>query len=366
MNKFRFVGKVGLNALDSNRPYKREGTTSNGDKYVSFSCSSIPEKNNRAYCEVFGSVSDTIETIDVNGDKISVPWDERGDETWLKKVAYYRQRIIKINGEKHVFISDYDFAKFLCSNASLLKDRTFIITGQISPNVYKGEITQRFVIQGMYEVEDENEKLMLEADFDYVWTAASINSDDWPEHKTVHINGYIGEYINKELKNRYVPLPVIFDASKLNLNDESHLKILNLKLRQLGLEYINGTIKNKIKKDSVCKLPIKCYLINGAEEIEFDEKQLTENQRAMIACGIMSLEDFKPKGSIYGERKTTYKLFSFDLRDDYADGHVVLKDISVEDLTDMVYIPEKESLTDNKSGYMKASESGVDLDDLFG
>ena len=367
MDKFRFVGKVGLNALDSKMPYKREGITGNGDRYVSFSCISIPDKNNRAYCEVFGSIVDKIKTVDVNGDELIIPWEQRNDETWFKKVAFYRQRIIKFNDEKHSFITDYDFAKFLANNASLIKDKNFIIMGQIKPNEYKGKITQRFVITSMYEVETE-ENPNLEVDFDYTWTADSIDTGDWGEKKVVNINGYINQYINKDLKNKYVSRPVIFDASKLDFNDEKHLEALNMKLRQIGLEYVNGTVKSKIKKGAVCKLPIRCRLVNGAEEVEFDEKQLSENQKAMIACGLMSIDDFKPKGSIYGEKKTTYKLFGFDLRDDYADGYVTVKDVTADDFGDMIFMPEDKAEAPKESkatAAEKSSENGVDLDDLF-
>lgn len=367
MNRFRFVGKLGLNPADSKMPYKREGVTSNGDKYVSFSCLSKPEKNNTAFCEVYGTVTDKINTIDVNGNKITIPWDQRSDDSWLKTVAFFKQRVIKFNGEKHTFITDYDFGKYLCNNASLIKDKNFIIMGQISANEYKGDISQKFSITSMYEVEND-EKPGFEVDFDYTWRASSIDIEDWGENKTININGYINQYINSTIKNKYILRPVIFDASKLDFTDDSHVEALNMKLKQIGLEYTNGTIKSKIKKDAVCKLPIRCRMINGAEQIEFDESQLSENQKKMIACGLMSLEDFKPKGTIYGERKTTYKLFGFDLRDDYADGYVIIKDIAADEFDELIYTPTKTSDKKESKATTESkptSDNGVDLDDLF-
>jgi hypothetical protein len=82
----------------------------------------------------------------------------------------------------------------------------------------------------------------------------------------------------------------------------------------------------------------------------------------------MTLDDFRPKGTIYGERVTTYKLFSFNLRDDYADGFIVLKDITPDDFKDMIYSPDAEPAAPKKETAKPAdvsSDNGVDLDDLF-
>lgn len=362
MNRFRFVGKIELNALDSKVPFKREGKTGDGNNYASFNCIVVPTKNNRAYCEVFGSVKNKIDTYDVDGNQISIPWDERNDEKWLKTVAFFRQYSIKLGDDKHSFISDYDFVKFLISNASLIKDKKFIVVGSMNPNLYKEKISQRFQIQNMIEVDDE-ETAQLETTLDYVWTAASIDDGDWTEQKVININGYINQSINKDNKNKFVMLPVVFDASKIDFSNEKHIAALNMKLKQIGLEFANGSIKNKIKKDAVCKLPFKCRLINGAEEKPFDESQLTENQKAMISCGLMSIDDFKPKGVIYGERKTTYKLFSYDLRDDYSDGYVTLKDYTPDNLAEAVF--DAKAVKTEAPTKVVSNENGVDLDDLF-
>lgn len=369
MNRFRFVGKVDLNALDSKVPFKREGKTKNGDDYASFNCIVVPSKNNRAFCEVFGQVKKEIETYDTNGDKLTIPWADRFNAEWLKQVTFYRQFAIKLGDERHAFVTEYDFVKFLISNASLIKGKNFIVTGSLSPNVYNGKVSQRFQLNNMIEV-DGNENAQLEVTLDYFWTADSIDIGDWTEKKVININGYINESLNKDNKNKYVLHPVVFDASKIDFEDEDHLAALNMKLKQIGLEFSNGSIKNRIKKESVCKLPFKCRLINGAEEVEFNESQLSENQRAMIACGLMSLDDFRPKGSIFGKSTTTYKLYSYDLRDDYADGFLVLKDYTPDDLKSNIYSSSASSTTSSSSTTAAPKEisnaNGVDLDDLFG
>ena len=368
MNRFRFVGKVELNALDSKVPFKREGKTGNGDDYASFNCIVVPSKNNRAYCEIFGSVKREIKTYDTNGDEITIPWAQRLDGDWLKKVAFFRQYSIKLGDQKHAFISEYDFVKFLISNAALIKGKTFIVTGSVVPNEYKGKISQRFQLTNMIEVGDD-ENTQLEVTLDYFWTADCIDTGDWTEKKVININGYVNQNVNQNNKNKYVLHPVVFDASKIDFENELHIEALNMKLRQIGLEWTNGSIKNRIKKDIVCKLPFKCRLINGAEEVEFDESQLSENQRQMIACGLMSLDDFRPKGAIYGKSRTVYKLYSYDLRDDYADGFLTLKDYTPDDLKSAIYSASgtaSATTAATEAPKTVSSENGIDLDDLFG
>ena len=361
MNKFRFVGKIGLNALDSKIPYKREGKTDKGGDYVSFNCIVSSDKNNRAFCEIFGATQDEIRTFDTNGDQTTVSWNSRFDEDVIKNVAYGRLYTIKMNGERNQFISPYDFTKFLIQHAEEIKDKIFIVTGDLVPNEYKGKISQRYQIRAMYELE-QDEKLALNVDLDYTWIADSIDLGDWASKKIININGYINENINKTVKKKYVLQPVILDASKIDFTNAKHVLALNMKLKQIGLEYADGEIKSHIKKSEVCKLPFKCRYINGAEEVEFDEKQLTDNQRAMVECGLMSLDDFKPKGRIYGERITIYKVYSFDLRDDYANGRVIVKDVTANDMTGMIYTPGGDNAPEPVS---KVNEGGVDLDDLF-
>jgi hypothetical protein len=43
--------------------------------------------------------------------------------------------------------------------------------------------------------------------------------------------------------------------------------------------------------------------VEGAEEVEFDESQLTATQKEAIELGLNTIDDFKPRNSIFGEKK---------------------------------------------------------------
>ena len=62
--RFNATGNLIFNALDSKLPWKREGKTKNGDKYMSVNIAVASSKANRLMSECFGMVRDEIMTMD--------------------------------------------------------------------------------------------------------------------------------------------------------------------------------------------------------------------------------------------------------------------------------------------------------------
>ena len=74
------------------------------------------------------------------------------------------------------------------------------------------------------------------------------------------------------------------------------------------LDFMKGIFKIKDKKQ-VHKIGLHINCINGAEEIEFNESCLTDNQKMAIALGMNKLEDFKlPKEKISKEYSSGMKM----------------------------------------------------------
>lgn len=367
MNKFSFTGEISLNALDSPNPFIRTGKTKSGDDYLTFGCAVIKEKNNRAYCELFGMVQDPIKSLDSDGNKISISWDDRDDADVIKSVAGYRKNVIKIGEDRHEFITPYDFNNFISENSDEIKGKVFTVTGAIESNVYKGKISNRFKIQSMYEVDPETTKNKLQTTFDYFFQSTDIDTADWNESKQININGYIKAYIDKDNGIKYVMQPIVFDASKIDFENEKHVKMLNYRLKQICLEYKDGKIVNNIKKNKIYNIPVICNYVNGAEEVEFDESQLTDNQKEAIELGISTLDDFRPKGQIYGERVVIYKISNFDItREEYSDGAIILDD-KVSEFEEEIYVAPVEESLDEVVEKAESKSDDDDLDeDLFG
>lgn len=364
---FRFVGKVELNSLDSKVPFMREGTTKSGAPYMSFNMAVVAaDKSNRAFVETFGTKKSEIKTRDVDGNDISIKWDDREDPDVVKKVAYYKRYIIELDGTRHEFIGDYDFVQFLVKNADAIKGKTFMVRGQIKPSVYNGKISLRYNFGSMIEVTPESEiqpGFTINAPFYY--RAEDIDTADWDAEKVINVNAYTSQYIDKDTGNKYVETPFVIDVSKADLTNEKVVKQLAFRLGLLGMELKDGAIKVKIKKETVVSVPVECNYINGSEEVEFDENELTETQKMAIEFGINTIDDFKPKGNIWGAKKTIFKYKGSTLTGDYADG-CKTEDISKADFEELIWKnAEAEETTKDLDKKVEEAAKADDIDSLF-
>lgn len=354
---FKFVGKVEINSLDSKVAPYRTGNTKSGAPYASFNMSVVPDKSNRAYVEVFGMKRDEIATKDVDGNDIRINWEDRDDPDVMKRVAYYRRFTIEMDGVRHDFISDYDFVQFLIENMNTIKGKIFIVRGGVKPNVYNGKVSLRYTFNSM--IEDAEAKPGMTVSNIFYYGSEDIDIADWKQSKTINVNGYTSQYFDKDTGSKYVSTPFVIDCSKADLSNSDVAKKLAFKLKQLGIELENDSIKVKIKRDAIVSVPAECTYINGNEEIPFDESQLSPNQRTAIELGINTIDDFKPKGNIYGARVSLLKYKSSDLRSPYDDGCKV-EDVSAKDFKDMIF---KETVTETVADLDKNDDS--DNDDLF-
>ena len=110
-------------------------------------------------------------------------------------------------------------------------------------------------------------------------------------------------------------------------------------------------------------------MLNGAEEVEFDESQLTKSQREQLELGVRTLDDFRPKGAILGGRVNEYRLFDPKLTGDFADG-LVDTEMKESEFEEEIYRPAVDEKLDevvnkaeSKSEESKTEEIGDD--DLF-
>lgn len=360
-SRFSFIGEIDANSLDARVPYYREikSDKANG---LGLNLVVIAATNNRAFVEMAGFKNDVIKTYDPDGNELNIDWDDRFDAT--DKVANYKKNVITLDGDRHEFVSEYDFIKFVIEHIDEIKHKRFTATGQLKKNVYKGKISDKFVLQNLFEVkEDDEKKNQLRVVSEFFYNAEGIDTADWKKEKKLYINGYTKEYIDKDNKAVYVPRSVTFNCSKVDFENEMHVKRVKFKLALLNLGLDEDKITSKLKKSKYYAMSVVLSYSNGAEEIEFDESSLTPNQRLSIELGMKKLDDFKPKGSIYGNRVVEYKLVDYNLNGDYADGAVTL-DESASDFEDNIYVVKTESLDDFEKA-MNKPVNDVDEEDLF-
>ena len=369
--RFNFTGTVSLPKAESKKPFCKKFTKDNIEM-VSMNFGIQEAKNSIGFVECFGSIpkNEIIKTRDMNNNEIEIKWDDRFDENVIKDVANFRKYVIDLGedfGGRKEFISQYDAILYLKDN---LPNYQGLIraTGQMKKEWYEDKYYDKFVFQNVYAVDGEH-KPSLRITADIYYCKDCIEKDNWKDDKVVLINGYIQQYINKDEGTKFIPQKFVFNASKLNPDNEKHMKLLKYKLKY---------VDSKSKKWEHLLWEVK--VLNGAEEVDFDESQLTDAQKEQIELGIKTLDDFRPNGSIYGERISEYRLLEPSLiktnSDDFSKGFVTC-DMTKDEFDELIYHPaKKEKLSDLEESTKKESEEknekevdiedDIDDDDLFG
>ena len=366
--RFNFTGTMMFPKKDSKRPFVKE-YEKNGRKMLSLNFGVKESDNNMAYVEAFDGEQDVIKTMNSDNEKIEIKWADRFEDDVVSSVASYRKTIVDLGEEddfdgRHEFISMYDAISYLRENLPKYTGK-ITVTGQMVKEPYKGKYFDKFKIQSIYAVaDDKKNRLLLTTDIYY--NKDSIDKADWKADKKIYVDGYVQQYINKDEGIKYIPQQFIFNASKYDESNEKHKQLLDYKLK-----YID------INKKNIHHLLWECVMLNGAETVEFDESQLTKAQKEQIELGIRKLEDFRPAGSIFGERVNEYRLFEPKLTGDFSDG-LIDSEMTPSEFEEEIYVMATDEKLDDvmKKADKKAekeeipfeedkSEPEVDDDDLF-
>lgn len=359
---FNFVGTAVIPKEESKRPFLKE-FDKNGKKMRSLNFGVKQSDNNMAFVEAFGMKSDKIFTMSNENEKIEVAWGDRFDEDVIKEVASYKKITVNLGedyGGSKTFLSMYDAIEFVTENLKSYKGK-ICVTGQMSKEEYKGEFFDKFKIQNIYAV-DEDKKSRLTITADIYYTKANVDKADYRKDKVITLDGYIQQYINKDEGIKFVPQQFIFNASKYEDDNDKHQGLLRYKLNYIDIK----------ETKTVQHLMWEIVLINGAEEVEFDESQLTKAQKEQIALGVRTIDDFKPRGGIYGDRILEYRLFEPILKGKFEDG-LVDSELTISEFEDRVYVATQDEKLDDVTGAadipedvpFNKSEPKVDDDDLF-
>lgn len=359
--RFNFVGSpvIPTQKADAKRPFckemnKKDEQTGKKREMLSMSFGVKENDSNMAFVEAFGSVQDTILTMDTDNEKLEVDWDDRFDEDVIEKVASYRKYIVDLGedyGGRQEFITTYDMIKCLQEYLPDYKGR-IVVTGQFTRDWYGKKETyfSKFRVQNVFAApEDRKSRLMITADLFY--NKDSFDDADFDENKKIVLDAYIEQYINKDEGRKFVPIQAVFSAAKYNMDDKHHKQLLDYKLKYL-----------KVKNKNMVHIPWEMVLLRGAEEAEFDESMLTDAQREQVELGIKSVEDFRPKGNIYGDRVDEFRLYDPKLEGDFADGLLDADDDN-DEFEEKIYQPPKDETMDEVKKNSKNKKKKTEDDD---
>lgn len=350
--RFNFVGTPVIPKEGAKRPFikaitKTDDKTKKKKEMLSMNLGVKESDINMAFVECFDSVVDEIKTMDADNNKLSVDWEERFDEEVVAKVANYKKYIVNLGedfGGRQEFITAYDFMNYLNENLREYKGK-IRVTGQFIREWYAAQekYVDRFRLQNVYAVE-EDVKSRLALVMDIYYNKDSIDKSDFKEDKKVYLNGYIEQYISKDEGRKMIPMQFVFSAAKYKVDEnEKHKKLFNYKM-----SYIDTKSKTYVH------IPWDIVLIRGAEEAEFNESMLTAKQKEQIELGLKKLEDFKPRGTIVGDKVNEYRLFDPRLENGFEDGLVDTEE-SPSEFEERIYCPAKdETLEEAKESSKKA------------
>ena len=359
--RFNFVGTpvIPKQKADTKRPFCKEMTKKddNGKKreMLSMTFSVKESDSNMAFVEAFDSVQPTIKTMNTDNEKLDVDWDDRFDEEIISQVASYRKYIVDLgedHGGRQEFIAVYDMIKHLQKYLPDYDGRV-VVTGQFTRDWYakKKKYFSKFRVQNVFAAPDERKsRLLITADLFY--NKNSLDDSDYDDSKKMTLDCYIEQYINKDEGRKYVPIQCVFSGAKYDPENERHKKLLAYKMKYL-----------KVKSKEMVHIPWEIVLLRGAEEAEFDESMLTDSQREQVELGIKTVDDFRPKGNVFGDRIDEFRLFDPKLEGDFADG-VLDADDKGEEFEEKIYQPPMdETMDEAKNNSKKSKEKAKSKDD---
>lgn len=362
-SRFSFCGTpvIPKQKADTKRPFckeisKKDEKTKETKKILSMTFGIKETDMNMAFVEAFDSQQKVIKTMDVDNEKMDVDWDDRFDEDIIEKVANYRKYIVDLgdeHGGRQEFITAYDMIEHLREHLPNYDGRV-VVTGQFTRDWYAKKKTyfSKFRIQNVFAAPEERKNRLL-LTMDLFYNKNSLDDSDFDENKKMTLDCYIEQYINKDEGRKYVPIQVVFSGAKYDLENEKHKKLFDYKMKYI-----------KVKNKNMVHIPWEIVLLRGAEEAEFDESMLTDSQREQVELGIKSVDDFRPKGNIYGDRIDEFRLFEPKLEGDYADG-VLECDDTADEFEEKIFVPAADETMEEakKNSKSAKSKSKKDEDD---
>lgn len=231
--------------------------------------------------------------------------DEAKIKELEEKIDTYTKQIADLADNRKEFGHIKDAINHLNSKLPQLEGKKVKVTGTVRCNFYKGKSTLQYIPSFIEIVPNETESILL-VTAEIFYDKDSVN-DDTKEKKMI-VNGYIANRVDK--KDRLFPITIGLDYTAVDFENETHMAFLN---------FMKSTFDITDKKQ-VHKTKALIKIINGAEVVEFTEECLTARQKMQIAVGQKTLEAFKPRGNVYGNRVQELRLFEPILLGDFDNG----------------------------------------------
>jgi len=326
-SKFVFIGALGI-AKDKDKFHntflnKKETWVSSRVNFM------VKESDhNGVFVELFGGYQadgkGRIFSMDLDNSKIEVPWKDREDTETLKMVADFKKFKADL-GEAKEFLAEYDMIEYLKDVLPSITERVVVI-GSVKKEYYKGNYNDKYIIQTIrFAKEDEKNKLSVSMDIFY--SKDSLDTSDFKEEKVLRLTGYVSQYIDKDIKTKFMPQQFILSAKKLDFENDKHVAKFDFLKKYI-------TVKGK----TYVHMPWQMSIFRGADEVEWDESMLTKDQKEAVAFGLSTAESFKPRSNALGGNIFEYRLIKPLLSGVFSEG-VMDTELKVEEFEEDIFRP---------------------------
>lgn len=305
-----------------NRGLTMEGKTKTENDWSRLTLG-IKAGTSTVFASLYGVVHDTIRTMSTDNKPIEFAWDDRKDPDVVEHVAGYRKFRTNLGSEETLsFVTEYDLIQYL---QDVLPDYSgdIVVRGTLGLRYdNKGRLRQEYNISSVWAATEKDVPgLTARADLYFASKALDKNAVDGTHR--MYLDSYVMQYVNKEEGTKFFSFPVVLLADNADENVKKKLAY-NLTC----IEHSKSTMQHML---------FDLQIVDGADELPFDESQLTPMQKQQIELGMKKLDDFRPSGSIRGQRIKEVRIIAPYCRDEFADG-MVDSGIKNSEFEGMIYV----------------------------
>lgn len=357
-SRFSFCGKI---SVSRKAPMVRRDTLKTSEKIsINFG---IKAGTNMGYVKLEGFKNDTIKTLDVDKKSIEIDWADRFDEDIVKNVSSIKKFTVNL-GERKEFITEWDMIEYLESALAGYED-DIVVTGNFAlrpgTGKYSDQVYREFQIQNVY-APSEKDTPHLTMNLDLYYDKDSMDKSSFKDDGKILMHCYTPMYSKADAARKMFQIETVFNTAVFDMNKPKHKAIHDYKMRYLETKSRNPVHMNW-----------QLAVVNGAEEVEFTMDSLTEQQREQVELGISKMEDFKPRGSVFGERVNELRLVKPLLTGEFEHCKTAADSgYTAREFEDEIYVPAvdeslddmmKDSKTKEKTTAAPAVETQEDSED---
>lgn len=340
-SRFSFCGKI---SVSRKAPMVKRDTLKTSEKIsINFG---IKAGTNMGYVKLEGFKNDTIKTLDVDKKSIEIDWADRFDENIVKNVSSIKKFTVNL-GERKEFITEWDMIEYLESALAGYED-DIVVTGNFAlrpgTGKYSDQVYREFQIQNVY-APSEKDTPHLTMNLDLYYDKDSMDKSSFKDDGKILMHCYTPMYSKADAARKMFQIDTVFNTAVFDMNKPKHKAIHDYKMRYLETKSRNPVHMNW-----------QLAVVNGAEEVEFSEDSLSEQQKEQIELGISKLEDFR-RGPIYGQRVNELRLVKPLLTGEFETCKTAADSgYTAREFEDEIYVPMADESVDDM---MKDSKDKV-------